>query len=147
MTEVVAGGRPPRVLICHSSPEMAGKLRREITKNSLVDSAEVTLSLEEAKVALDSRTFDITFLGLLSFELSESSEFMFATRKERPSIVFALYEDSTEFELASTGFQGRLSRLSHYYRLNQALDGKAFGVELRAVLILCMMDLGISIRG
>src|SRR5215472_11517904 len=113
MTEVIVGGRPPRVLICDSNREMAGKLQRELVKNSLIDQAAMEHSIRDARAAVDSGALDIIFLGLLSFSLDEASDFLFAVRRERPEIVFSLYVDPVAYEQVAASFEGELTRLSH----------------------------------
>lgn len=146
MTEEIIGARPPRVLICDADYAMAQKLQRELNKNSLVDHLTLAHSIQEAHEAVDSEVLDIVFLGLLSFDLRQSSDFLFATRREHAGVVFALYVDRAAYEQAAVSFDGDLKRLSHYYLLNRTLDGLCFAQELRQVLILCLMDLGISTR-
>jgi hypothetical protein len=119
-----------QVLILDGDSSSAIRLQ-EALRHPGVASVICSSSVSDAASLLARHHFNTVFVDPLSGNLTDTSAFIFETRKAYPDIVFCLYFDPAAVQARVAEFYyGQRVRFRHYYTLNKNADPQLLGQDV-----------------
>ena len=133
---------PLTVLLIDADTKSSEMLKTALAASEKVLKVETCRRIVDARNMITDNEYNTIAIDPITLGLDEASEFVFATRKKLPELVFVLYINQQLAERdRSTFYRGDRARFSHYYKIDKRTPVISFQEEVNAVLGTCQEDL------
>ena len=124
-----------QALVLDEDDASAKRLQEALVRHPGVASVSRCASVSDAGSTIEPGRFNVIFVDPLSGNLTDTSNFVFETRRAYPDIVFCLYVDPAAVEERLAEFYyGQRVRFRHYYTLNKTLEPEPLAKEVDALV-------------